>query len=126
MMTSDLPLSSMQRVRLATWILTIGLAVVFAWFGIDKFLTPAAWLGWIPGWMDGLFWTSRETWLSIIGASEIFFAILLLIPVRNVRRAGAVLIAIQLLGILPIAGFNDIGLRDFAMMMSAVALAVLL
>lgn len=116
----------MQRIRAAIWILSLGLAVVFGWFGIDKFLTPAAWLGWIPSWMDGLLGMPAATWLRIIAASEILFAIMLLVPVRNVRRAGAVLIAVQLLGILPIAGFNDVGLRDFAMMMSAVALAILL
>ncbi len=116
----------MQRFRLATWILTIGLVAVFAWFGIDKFITPAAWLGWMPAWMDGLAGMPVETWLKVVGALEILFAILLLIPIRNIRRTGAVLIALQLLSILPIAGFNDVGLRDFAMMMSAIALAVLL
>jgi uncharacterized membrane protein YphA (DoxX/SURF4 family) len=116
----------MQRIRLGTWILSIGLAVVFGWFGIDKFLNPVAWLGWIPAWMDGLLGMPSTTWLNIIAVSEMTFAVMLLVPVRNVRRAGAVLIAVQLLGILPIAGFNDVGLRDFAMMMSAIALAVLL
>ncbi len=116
----------MQRVRAATWILSIGLAAVFAWFGIDKFLNPIAWLGWIPTWMDGLFGMPTTTWLMVIGASEILFAILLLIPVRNVRRAGAILMAIQLLSIMPIVGINEVGLRDFAMMMSAIALTIML
>ncbi len=116
----------MQRIRLASWIIALGLAAVFLWFGIDKFMTPAAWLGWMPAWMNGLFGMPIESWLKIVGASEILFGIMILIPVRNVRRAGAVLIALQLLAILPIAGFNDIGLRDFAMMMSAIGLAVML
>lgn len=116
----------MQRIRLATWILSVGLAAVFGWFGIDKFLTPAVWIGWIPAWMDGLFGMPVDVWLKIIGVGEIVVAILLLVPVRNVRRAGAILVALQLLAILPIAGFNDIGLRDFAMMLSAIALAILL
>lgn len=116
----------MQRIRLGTWILTIGLAVVFAWFGVDKFLNPVVWLGWIPTWMDGLLGIPTATWLMIIAASEIVFAIMVLVPVRNIRRAGALLMAVQLLCILPIAGLNDVGLRDFAMMMSAIALAVLL
>lgn len=116
----------MQRISFATWILTIGLVAVFAWFGVDKFLHPVAWLGWIPTWMDGLLGMPKTTWLMIIGASEILFAILLLIPVRNVRRAGATLMAMQLLAILPIAGLNEVSLRDFAMMMSAIALAILL
>lgn len=120
------PPLSMQRLRLATWILSTGLFAVFAWFGIDKFLTPAAWLGWMPAWMDGLFGIPVDAWLKVVGVLEILFAVMLLVPVRNVRRAGAILIALQLLSILPIAGFNDVGLRDFAMMMSAIALAVLL
>ncbi len=116
----------MQRNTLANWIITLGLAVVFIWFGIDKFLTPDNWIGWIPAWMDGLLGMPKTTWLSFIGASEILFAILVIIPVTPIRRAGAILIALQLLAILPIAGFNDIGLRDFAMMMSAIALAVMI
>lgn len=116
----------MQRIRLATWILSIGLAAVFGYFGFDKFAEPLLWLGWMPLWMDGFLGLSVDFWLMIVGASEVIFAVLVLIPVRNVRRAGAILIALQLLAILPIAGFNEIGLRDFAMFMSAVALAVLL
>lgn len=116
----------MQRIRLATWILTLGLFAVFGWFGIDKFLTPAAWLGWMPAWMDGLAGLPIGTWLQIVGALEILFAVMLVIPMRSVRRAGAIFMALQLLAILPIAGFNDVGLRDFALMMSAMALAIVL
>lgn len=116
----------MQRINLATWILSVGLAAVFGYFGFDKFAEPAAWLGWMPAWMDGLFGMPVDTWLKIVGAAEVAFAVLLLVPVRNVRRVGAVMIALQLLAIMPIVGFNDVGLRDFAMMMAAIALAVLL
>ena len=120
--------TSMQRIRLATWILSAALAIVFGWFGIEKILVPAAWTGFVPAWMDGLLGMPVDVWLKIIGAGEILFAVLLLIPIRNVRRTGAILIAIQLLSILPIAFATDFNLtlRDFAMMMSAIALAVLL
>lgn len=116
----------MQRNTLASWILSIGLATVFGYFGFDKFAEPLLWLGWMPLWMDGLLGMPIDLWLNVVGAIEVIVAILVLIPVRNVRRVGALLMALQLLAILPIAGFNDIGLRDFAMFMAAVALAVLL
>jgi uncharacterized membrane protein YphA (DoxX/SURF4 family) len=115
-----------QRTHIAGWILSIGLAVVFGYFGFDKFAEPLLWIGWMPTWMDGLFGMPVDAWLKVVGASEVVFAVLVLIPVANVRRVGALLIALQLLAILPIAGLNDIGLRDFAMMMAAIALAVVL
>lgn len=116
----------MQRNRVAILLLTAALVLVFGWFGIEKFTTPINWIGWIPLWMEGLLGMPRETWLMIIGATEILFAILLLVPIRNVKRAGAIFIALQLLSILPIVGFNEIGVRDFAILLSAVALAILL
>ena len=125
-MIAPVPTPAMQRPTLATWILSVGLAVVFGYFGFDKFAEPLLWIGWMPPFMNGLFGLPVEIWLNVVGAFEVIVAVLLLIPVRNVRRTGAVLVALQLLAILPIAGFNDIGLRDFAMFMSAVALAVLL
>lgn len=116
----------MHRNRIASWLITIGLAAVFAWFGIDKFANPAVWIGWLPRWMDSLLGVSAGTWLQVIGASELLFAIMIVSPIRNLRRAGALLMASQIACILPIAGLNDVGLRDFAMMMSAIALAIML
>lgn len=115
----------MQRINIATWILSIGLAAVFGFFGFDKFAEPLLWLGWMPLWMDDLLDMPVDSWLMVVGAIEVIVAILVLVPVWNVRRAGAVLMTLQLLAILPIAGFNDIGLRDFAMMMNAITLAAL-
>lgn len=106
--------------------LSIGLAAVFGYFGFDKFAEPLLWIGWMPPFMDGLFGLSLDLWLNVVGAFEVIVAVLVLVPVRNVRRAGATLMALQLLAILPIAGLNDVGLRDFCVMMSALALAVML
>lgn len=113
----------MQRTSITKWLLIAGLAFVFWNFGIDKFIHPEIWIGWMPLWMDGLMGLPRETWLSIVGASETFFAILLLIPVRKVRMAGAILVAVHLAVILTQVGWNDIGVRDIGLMMSALALA---
>lgn len=116
----------MQRNTLANWLVSIGLAAVFGYFGFDKFAEPLLWVSWMPLWMDGLLGLPVDLWLNVVGAFEVVVAILVMIPVRNVRRVGATLMALQILAILPIAGFNEVGLRDFCIMMSAAALAVML
>ncbi len=116
----------MQRSALSAWLLSVGLATVFGYFGFDKFTEPLLWIGWMPPFMDGLFGMSLDLWLNVVGVFEVVAAVLVLIPVGNVRRVGATLMAVQLLAILPIAGLNDVGLRDFGLMMSALALAVML
>lgn len=112
----------MQRQSLPLWILTAGLVFVFGYFGIDKFVHPDIWIGWIPLWMEGLLGLSRESWLSIIGFSEAFFAILLLVPVRIVKKIGAALIALHLVAILTQVGWNDIAVRDIGLLFMAAAL----
>jgi len=116
----------MQRPSLAKNILIAGQVFVFAYFGIDKFVHPELWLGWIPMWMDNLLGMPRETWLSIIGVSETLMAILLLIPVRSVRLTGAILIALHLAGIITQVGWNDVGVRDIGLLIADLALIFLL
>ena len=116
----------MQRQSLPFWILTAGLVFVFGFFGVDKFVHPEVWIGWIPLWMEGLLGLTRDTWLSIIGFTEAFFAVLLLVPVRLVRKIGAALIAIHLIGILTQVGWNDIGIRDIGLLSASAALLCLL
>lgn len=116
----------MQRSSLANLTLTIGLATVFALFGLDKFWNPLLWVSWVPQWMDGLLGLDINAWLSFIGAFEILCAIFLVIPVHRFRKVGVSLIIVQLLVILPLAGFTDTGIRDFGLLMSAVALWLML
>lgn len=116
----------MERNNLAIGLLTTALVLVFGYFGIDKFLHPILWIQWIPAWMDGLLNIPKETWLTIIGCIEIFLALLLLIPNRTVRKLGVFLMILELLGILTQVGINDIGIRDAAILLSALSLAALL
>lgn len=116
----------MQRPTLALWTLTLGLASVFAFFGVDKFLHPIVWIGWIPEWMEGLLWIDSGLWLQIIGTFEIFCAVLILVPIHTLRKAGAMLMTLQLIAILPIVGFNDVGVRDFGLLLSTMALWMML
>jgi hypothetical protein len=122
----------MQRPHIAKISLIIGLAAVFAVFGIGKFTDPATWIGFIPLWMDGLLGMTREQWLPVIGATEVVFAIMVLIPHDLIRRIGAAFMALHIIPIILILGvtgtgfdFNDLVMRDFGLLMASVALAVL-
>ncbi len=116
----------MQRQTFAIWSLKIGLIFIFGYFGIDKFLHPLLWIGWIPPWMDGLLGMTKDVWLQIIGGMEMLFALLLLIPIRPIQKTGAALMALNLIGILTQVGWNDMGARDFGLMMMSIALFLLL
>jgi uncharacterized membrane protein len=116
----------MDRKQLALYVLIAALAFVFGWFGIDKFLDPLVWVGFLPTWMDGLLGMPKETWLVIMGVIEIAFALMLIIPVRNVRRLGALLIVIHLLAIVWQVGWNDVAVRDIGLLLSSLSLLLLL
>ena len=116
----------MNRKDLALMFLIGGLAFVFGWFGIDKFVHPTIWTGFLPTWMDGFLGYSKLFWIAVIGASEILFALMILIPVRIVRQAGAAFIALHLVGVLWQVGWNDIAVRDIGLLLSSGALLALL
>ncbi len=118
--------TTMQRPNSAKWILIASLIFVFGYFGVDKFINPLTWIGWLPAWMDGLGGLPKDSWLKLVGAAEIIFALLLVVPVKRVQQIGVFLIIVQMLGILTQVGWNDIAVRDIGIMMSAIALLALL
>jgi hypothetical protein len=120
------PLPLRRRHHAAFWIIGVGLAFVFVVFGLEKFFLPANWIGWIPAWMNGLLGLDRYVWLKMIGGAEILTALLLLLPYRLVRRTGAAMATVQMVGVLTQTGWNDIAVRDIALLSMAVALWVLL
>jgi len=104
------------------WIPIGFLAFVFLFFGIDKFVHPDIWAGWIPAWMDGLLGLSLGAWSNFAGVSEIVFGILLLVP--RLRFWGALGMTSQLLFItLVLTRFSEVGIRDIGLLGMAVYLA---
>lgn len=113
---------SMQRKALANILLSVGLAFVFIYFGVDKFVHPTWWIDWMPTWMEGLAGLSRDGWMYLTGASEIIFGIMLIIPLRGIRQAGAVLCALHLVAVLTQTGWNDIAVRDIGLLFMSLGL----
>ncbi len=110
----------------ARWTLLASLVFVFLYFGIDKFVHPILWVGFLPLWMNGLMGIENDAWIIIIGVIEVLLALLLIIPVPIIRKIGVVLIALHLLGIIWQVGWNDVAVRDIGLMLSAVALFFLI
>ena len=110
----------------ARWILALSLAYVFAFFGVEKFLHPLLWIGWIPPWMEGALGLTRNQWLPIFGVFQILLAASLLVPKGRIQKFSAAIAAFFLLAVLTQTGLlNDIGVRDLGLLCAALALFVL-
>jgi uncharacterized membrane protein len=116
----------MDRKSLAVHILAAGLGFVFIMFGIWKFTDPLIWKSFMPRWIDGFLSLDVYNWLSFIGTIELLLGVAVIIPVRKVRRVATALIAIHLVAVIVMVGWNDVGVRDIGLFLSSVALLLLL
>lgn len=116
----------MERVKAARGVLMVGMVTVFGAFGADKFLRPEIWIGWIPPWMEDFAGMSQEMWLRIAGGIELLLAAALLFPQRLIRRIAAWGMVMHLIIVLTQTGVNDVFVRDFGLLLSAIAMALLL
>ncbi len=116
----------MSPITTARWTLICGVAFVFLYFGIDKFVHPALWVDWMPLWMDGLFGMSVDTWLAVTGVAEIVIAVMVLVPKRILQKIGALLATVHLIAILTQIGWNEIAVRDTGLVCMTIALWYLL
>ncbi len=93
-------------------------------FGIDKFANLLTdWPGYLAPWVDGIVPGTAQQAMYAVGVVEIVAGL----AVAVLPRFGGLLVAAWLAGIivnlLTISGFYDIALRDFGLLVAAVALA---
>jgi hypothetical protein len=93
-------------------------------FGLDKFTNLLTdWPTYLASWIDGIVPGSAQQAMYAVGVIEIIAGI----AVAVVPRFGAWLVAAWLLGIivnlLTIPDFYDVALRDFGLLVGAIALA---
>jgi hypothetical protein len=99
---------------------TLGIAFVFIYFGIDKYLNPLVWIGWQPAFMDGLLGLTKSNWNLAFGAIETVIGLLILIP--KTRWIGALIASLHLAPIVYMTMPSDIGIRDIGLLSLAVFL----
>lgn len=104
------------------FVLRIGLALVFMWFGTQQIINPDKWTAFVPIWAHVSFLTIKQIVL-VNGALEIVAGILLIFNVWT--RIVALLLALHLAGIAFSLGINPTGIRDFGLAMSMFALFLL-
>ncbi|MFQ5895492.1 MAG: MauE/DoxX family redox-associated membrane protein [Nitrospinota bacterium] len=116
-----------MKARAAQLVLRAGLALVFLWFGIDKFFRPLAWVGFIPSSL----YKSLGGWVSwfmyALGAAET--AIGLALATGLWLRAGAWAASALLAGIILGVGFSSTFtrpeiVRDSGLLGAALSLAL--
>lgn len=112
----------MSPITTARFALIIGTSFVFLYFGIDKFVHPKLWIGWMPDWMDGLLGQNLDMWMNIVAISEILIGIAVLIPHRKLQRIAAFFASLHLIAILTQVGWNDVAVRDIGLLAMTVAL----
>ncbi len=112
----------MSAITTAKWTLILGTAFVFLYFGIEKFVHPALWLGWMPDWMDGLMGYRVSLWMQVVAVTEIALGALILVPVRAVQKTVALLASLHLVAILTQVGWNDTAVRDTGLLCMTTAL----
>ncbi len=112
----------MKAQSYAPIVLRLALAAVFAWFGTSQWLNPSMWVGIVPSWATGLSGMSASTIVHLNGTFEIIAALLLAVGVWV--RWVALLLALHLFVIAANFGFTSIGIRDFGLSFSTLAVSL--
>lgn len=95
---------------------------VFLWFGLDKFIHPEIWFGWVPGWIWPLLPFGPTTFMMLNGAFETAIGALLIVG-RFVRLASFAATAF-LISITVMLGVNEVTIRDGVILGGCVALII--
>ena len=108
----------------AFWVLRVGFTVAPILFGLDKFADVlVSWTQYLAPWINDIIPGSASTAMHLVGIVEICAGVLVALR----PRIGAPIVALWLAGIilnlLTLSGYYDVALRDFGLLLGAVALA---
>lgn len=106
--------------KLAPTILRIGIALVFLWFGTQQIVNPNQWIGYIPQGMIDLLSLNALKLVYLNGLIEIVFGSALLLGYFT--RISSLLLALHMLHITYIVGFDAVGVRDFGLSIATIAI----
>jgi uncharacterized membrane protein YphA (DoxX/SURF4 family) len=113
----------MSQQEIGYHILRFGLAAVFLWFGFSQLLDGLNWVSWVPEWAVEVLHISPAMIVLLNGAFEVVLGGLLACNVLT--RWAALALALHLAVITIEIGLNEIGVRDFGLMVATLALALL-
>jgi len=103
----------------APTVLRIGVSLVFLWFGFQQLINTEMWTRLIPQAAMDVSGLSAINLVHFNGAFEIVFGLCLLLGFFT--RTVAFLLALHMLHITYVVGYNGIGVRDFGLSMAAIS-----
>lgn len=110
----------------AFWLLRIGFVALPLWMGIDKYFNGLTdWPGYLAPWIVRLLPFSAQTAMYVVGAIEIVAAVGVALKPRYASYVVALWLAGIIVNLLTYSGFYDVALRDFGLLVAALALALL-
>ena len=111
-----------KTAEFAPIVLRFGLVFLFLWFGLSQIINPASWTAWVPEWVSSIVGLNATTIVLINGWFETIGGILLAIGFWT--RWVALALSLHLFFIAYEVGYNDTGVRDFALAVSGIALSL--
>lgn len=104
---------------LAPIVLRIGIALVFLWFGYSQVSDQVQWTAYVPESIVNLSGLKVETLVLLNGLFELIFGAALLVGFWT--RTSALLLALHMIEITYIVGFDATGVRDFGLSIAAIS-----
>jgi len=99
-------------------ILRLGLGLTLLWFGITSILEPEVWSSLVPSFIP----IQPITAVILLAIFQVIISILIILGLFT--RLVALLMALSLIPIILSLGYNDVAIRDFAILMAAISLAM--
>ena len=117
------PLASDPRYQ-AFWMLRLAYTAIPLTMGIDKFFNGLVyWPKYLADWIDNIAPGSAQQFMYFVGAVEILAGVLVALKPRYAAYVVAAWLAGIIINLLTYSGFYDIALRDFGLLVGALALA---
>ena len=96
----------------------IAISLVFIWFGINQIISPNNFMEYLPSFI--LLSTYAKTFIYLNGIFELILGAFLILGLFT--RITALVLGINLIGIILGLGYNDVAVRDFGLMLVTLAI----
>lgn len=111
-----------EHQELVIVVLRFAVGAVFLWFGVDKWVHPQAWYGWMPPWLMGRLPIDPDVFLWWNGAVE--FVVGILLVAGRLLRGTAAFAGAYVLAITVTLGASEVTVRDTALVGCCLALFI--
>ena len=122
MIETIVPMNQSKTAEYAPVVLRFGLVFLFLWFGISQVTSPESWTSWVPEWGNAILGLGAVKIVLINGWLEIIGGVLLALGLWT--RWIALALSLHLFFIAYEVGYNDIGVRDFVLAVSTLAVSL--